>query len=159
MAFRRSHYRHHRVLVGGRSRNLGSHNLLVTKPKGDSDTPLNLVLVANLQPNGDWNLTANWTAPTGESTPINYTIELQQTLVNPGPALWVSPQTINPLTAPYNAVPEGIYRVRVRANYPAGSDWVISNTVYAFITTSFDFSGDPQFHTTTIAGVGGFSHG
>ena len=156
-----SYQRHSRTIIGGKSRNLGATNLLVSKKKGGI-TPRNLSLGQRVRANGRWDLTAVWLPPTGTfdmPPPTGYTIELQQMIVNaPALPIWT---TFGPTTAEtfsFSDLPEGVYKVRARTEFASSSsDWVESNVANAFINLSFDLSNTPHFHT--LIGKGNSSSG
>ena len=139
-----------RVLIGGNSRNLGSHNILVTKRRGVSDTPQVVQLRAEIQADGSWNLIANWLAPSDTDLAITG-YEIQQRQIQAPDTPFGDSQTVVPTTATYVNVPEGIYQVRVRSLYAGGpSMWVVSPSVNAFINLSFNWAGSPSFHTLAV---------
>lgn len=139
--------RHHRVLIGPNIQNLGWHNVIVPKRK-KSDYPLSVRLVGVIQNDGNWNLDASWFLPSDTSIGVTgYTIEIQET-IGPTQGIWRDPQAVNPTLYSFLNYPEGVYKVRVRTEYPDGpSQWAESNLVYAFINYWFDWSGNPQFHS------------
>jgi hypothetical protein len=139
--------RHNRVLIGSNSQNLGLHNLL-TSSRTKSDLPQLVRLVEVIQSDGRWNLNASWLMPSDTSIGLTgYTIQVQET-IGPTAGTWRDQQAVNPALFNYLTYPEGVYKVRVRAEYPGGpSQWVESNIVNAFINFWFDWSANPQFHS------------
>lgn len=147
-----SYRRHNKVLIGGKSRDLGKTNILVSKKKGGI-TPRNLSLAGQLRTNGNWDLQAVWLPPTIDSpAPTGYSIEIQQTVIAlPALPVWASLSTTASLTFTFSNFPEGIYKVRVRTEFASGpSEWVESDTVNAFINLSYDLSNSPHFHTLIV---------
>lgn len=128
-----------RVLIGGRSRTVGNSRLLATKKKG-GDTPRGVSLSGSIQINGTWNLVASWYPPVINDPPIlSYSIQIQQTLVIlPAVPTWGAIQSTTAIEIPYLALPDGIYKVRVRAEYGGvSSDWVESPLFHGFVNVQF----------------------
>ena len=141
----RGYYRHNRVLIGGRSKNLGGHNLLAGEKRSDGDTPRFVMLGATIEANGEWTLRATWLPPDGD-TPLNYEIELRQT--EAPVTTYGNRQTASAQTYSYTGQLDGVYQVRVRANYGEGpSEFIESNIALAFINLSFNWGRSPSFHT------------
>lgn len=144
------------TIIGGKSRNLGNSRLLVSKKKGGI-LPRNLSLSAQLRVNNNWDLNAFWLAPTGtEFLPTGYQIELQKTdVILPAIPSWGTQNSLTGVTFSYTNLAEGIYKVRVRAQYAGGpSEWVESNVVNSFLNLKFDLSS--KFNLT---GRGSFASG
>ena len=142
--------RHNRVIIGGSSRNLGRHNLLITRRKSVSDEPRIVNGTAAVAAGGavtTFDITATWQLPSDPDITIRgYEVEYEQ--IQAPVTAWTGTQTVPTLTAIFNGLPEGVYRVRVRTLHGAGpSDWVESNNINAFINISFNWNGQPSFHT------------
>ncbi len=144
---RRGYRRHNRVLIGGSSRNLGNHNLLVTRGKSVSDEPRVVNGIGEIQANGTFNVRATWLVPSDPDIIITgYEIEHEQ--VEAPTVAWTGTQVVTGLTNTFINLPEGVYRVRVRTLHGSGpSEWVESSTINAFINISFNWNGQPSFHT------------
>lgn len=104
--------------------------------------PTNLIATPSLVSNV-YQIAISWTAPVGD-TPVDYTVQRQEVL----DGVWGNDVTIvHPtVTHTYTSLPDGRYRVRVRANYGANpsSNWVTSGIITAFITERFTF--DNRYH-------------
>lgn len=141
--------RHNRVLIGKKLRNLGGHNLLVTKKASVNDKPRILNPVASVEngPVTTFGITTTWQLPSDTDITITgYEMEYEQ-IAAPVTA-WTGTQLVPNLTGTFTGLPEGVYRVRVRTLHAGGpSDWVTSSNINAFINISFNWNGQPSFHT------------
>jgi hypothetical protein len=146
--------RSNKILIGGKSKNIGATNILQSKKVAPKTAlpPTSVIILESILSNGSWKISASWSSPVSIPFFVNYIIEIQQ-IVDTFPT-WLNSQSINTESYIYTLLTDGVYKVRVKAVYTfADSIWIESNIVNAFTNMSFNTFSVPSFHTLS------FSHG